>query len=61
MLPEISHVLLSGGVIAIPTDTIYGLVCCSLSSIGINRICDIKGRDVSKPLAVCLDKVGCNV
>ncbi|VUZ52281.1 unnamed protein product [Hymenolepis diminuta] len=56
LLPEISYILLSGGVIAVPTDTIYGLACCSLSSSGINRIYEIKGRDESKPLAVCLDK-----
>ncbi|VDO09095.1 unnamed protein product [Rodentolepis nana] len=57
LLPEISHILLSGGVIAVPTDTIYGLACCSLSSTGIKRIYEIKGRDTSKPLAICLDKV----
>ncbi|KAM7534443.1 hypothetical protein Aperf_G00000115733 [Anoplocephala perfoliata] len=56
LLPEISCILLSGGVIAVPTDTIYGLACCSLSSSAIHRIYDIKGRDFSKPLAVCLDK-----
>nr|CDS25503.1 yrdc domain containing protein mitochondrial [Hymenolepis microstoma] len=56
LLPEISRILLSGGVIAVPTDTIYGFACSSLSSTGIDRICEIKGRDMSKPLAVCLDK-----
>nr|CDS23363.1 yrdC domain containing protein [Echinococcus granulosus] len=56
ILPEIARILLSGGVIAVPTDTIYGLACCSLSTRGIDRIYQIKGRDAAKPMAICLDK-----
>ncbi|KAH9278110.1 YrdC domain-containing protein, mitochondrial [Echinococcus granulosus] len=56
MLSEIARILLSGGVIAVPTDTIYGLACCSLSTRGIDRIYQIKGRDAAKPMAICLDK-----
>lgn len=57
LLPEIAHILLSGGVVAVPTDTLYGLACCSLSTRGIDRIYQIKGRDGAKPMAICLDKV----
>ncbi|KAL5106740.1 YrdC domain-containing protein mitochondrial [Taenia crassiceps] len=56
LLPEIAHILLSGGVVAVPTDTLYGLACCSLSTRGIDRIYQIKGRDGAKPMAICLDK-----
>ncbi|KAH9278455.1 YrdC domain-containing protein, mitochondrial [Echinococcus granulosus] len=56
IFPEIARILLSGGVIAVPTDTIYGLACCSLSTRGIDRIYQIKGRDAAKPMAICLDK-----
>ena len=57
LLTDIAHLLLSGGVIAVPTDTIYGIACCSLSTRGIKRVYQIKGRDAAKPLAICLDKV----
>ncbi|VDK38772.1 unnamed protein product [Taenia asiatica] len=56
LLPEIAHILLCGGVVAVPTDTLYGLACCSLSTRGIDRIYQIKGRDGAKPMAICLDK-----
>ncbi|CAH8610507.1 unnamed protein product [Schistosoma guineensis] len=45
------------GVIALPTDTIYGLACSVFNPEAIERIRRIKGRSETKPMAICLDQV----
>jgi L-threonylcarbamoyladenylate synthase len=44
------QILNSGGVIAIPTETVYGLACDPRNSKAVQRIFAIKGRDDGKPL-----------
>eukprot|EP00126_Sphaerothecum_destruens_P006101 Sdes_comp19213_c0_seq3m10101 len=44
-------------VIALPTDTIYGLACLAQSVAGVRSIYDIKGRDFGKPLAICVASI----
>jgi tRNA threonylcarbamoyl adenosine modification protein (Sua5/YciO/YrdC/YwlC family) len=49
-------VLVAGGVIAYPTDTVYGLGCDLTNKHAIDRLYAIKGMDRSHPLAfVCPD------
>lgn len=46
----------AGGVIAYPTDTVYGLGCDAYNKRAIDRLYTIKGMDRSQPLAfVCPD------
>jgi tRNA threonylcarbamoyl adenosine modification protein (Sua5/YciO/YrdC/YwlC family) len=46
----------AGGVIAYPTDTVYGLGCDALNKRAIDRLYAIKGMDRSHPLAfICPD------
>ncbi|XP_053488013.1 yrdC domain-containing protein, mitochondrial [Ictalurus furcatus] len=49
--------LKEGQVIAVPTDTIYGLACLAQNSEAIKRVYDIKGRNGNKPLAICVGEV----
>nr|XP_020445713.1 yrdC domain-containing protein, mitochondrial [Monopterus albus] len=46
--------LKEGHVVALPTDTIYGLACLAQDSEAIRKIYDIKGRNGQKPLAICV-------
>ena len=46
-----------GGVIALPTDTIYGIASLVSSDNGVERIYNIKGRERGKSLAICVSKV----
>lgn len=55
-LSEISGIVAAEGVIAYPTDTIYGLGCDPTSPSALNRIYSIKGRDYDKPLLILIDK-----
>ncbi len=56
-LAEIGEILKGGGVVAYPTDTIYGLGCDPLSQPSLERIYSLKGRgrDHGWPLLVLLD------
>ncbi|XP_069693886.1 threonylcarbamoyl-AMP synthase [Periplaneta americana] len=46
-----------GSVIAIPTDTVYGLACAAQNQSAIEKLYKIKGRDLNKPLAICVGNV----
>ena len=41
-----------GGVIAFPTDTVYGIGCDPFNDEASQRVFVIKGRDLNKPLPV---------
>lgn len=46
--------LLRDRVIALPTDTVYGLACNANSEQAIQRLYEIKGRNEEKPVAICV-------
>jgi L-threonylcarbamoyladenylate synthase len=46
------QMILNHGVVAVPTETVYGLVCSVYDSQAINKIYEIKGRAFTKPLPV---------
>ena len=48
------QVLRRGGVIAFPTDTVYGLGCLARDGQAIGRLFEIKGRGVEKAIPVLL-------
>lgn len=50
-------VLQKGGVIAFPTDTVYGLGCNAFHVDGVRKIYALKGRTYSKPLPILLDSM----
>ncbi len=49
-ISEAVEILLNGGVILYPTDTIWGLGCDIRSDSGVDKIYSIKKRDRSSPL-----------
>lgn len=52
-----AHLLQEGKIIAIPTDTVYGLACMASDTDAVQRLYEIKKRDEAKPLAICLSNV----
>lgn len=59
-LAEAAAVLRSGGVVAVPTETAYGLAADPGDAAAVRRVFRIKGRPVGKPLpliASCLADV----
>lgn len=49
--------LKDGHVVAVPTDTIYGLACLAQNSEAVRKIYDVKGRNGHKPLAICVGEI----
>jgi L-threonylcarbamoyladenylate synthase len=54
---RVIKVLKNDGVIAYPTDTLYGLGANIYSETAIKKVFKIKGRDYNKPLSICLSKI----
>lgn len=52
-----AQLLQQGKVIAIPTDTIYGLAGMAVNLLAVQQLYEIKQRDGNKPLAICLSNV----
>jgi L-threonylcarbamoyladenylate synthase len=53
-IKKAANVLLKNGVIAFPTDTVYGIACLAFNSDAIERIFSIKGRDSNKALPILI-------
>lgn len=49
-----SDLMKAGQVIALPTDTIYGLACSANDPEAIKKLYKIKGRNEEKPVAICV-------
>ncbi len=55
-LERIAELLRQDGVIAYPTDTLFGLGCLASRKKAVDRILQIKGRDPKKPMSIlCAD------
>lgn len=48
LIKQVAECLLDGGIIAYPTDTIYGLGCDIFQPKAVEKICRIKGVDPAK-------------
>lgn len=56
LIQKTVEVLREGGVIAYPTDTIYGIGCDIFNKKGVRKIYQIKHRDPRKPFSfICAD------
>lgn len=56
-LNEIASLLRSGGVLLLPTDTIYGLHALALDDAAVARVAEIKGREETKPFIVLASSI----
>lgn len=56
LINKVVEILKDGGIIAYPTDTIYGIGCDIFNKRAMEKIYMIKGRDKKKPMSfVCSD------
>ena len=56
-ISETRKVLKTGGIVAFPTDTFYGLGVNPYNRIAVDKIYEIKGRDPEKPLLLLIDSI----
>ena len=57
VLGRVSGVLKSEGIVALPTDTLYGLAGLAQSTDAIKRIYSVKERHNEKPLSICVGNI----
>lgn len=53
-----ARVIREGGVVVIPTETVYGLACNALDAAAVRRVFEIKGRPSENPLIVHIGEFG---
>lgn len=51
-LDDLASLLLGGGIVLLPTDTIYGLHAVATNDRAVERLANVKGRDEAKPFVV---------
>lgn len=51
-LEESVKIIKEGGVIVFPTDTVYGLICDATNQKAVQKLFQIKKRDLEKPIPV---------
>jgi len=51
-IKEIADIIRQGGIVAIPTETVYGLACDANNKNAVDRLYGIKKRDTNKPFAI---------
>jgi L-threonylcarbamoyladenylate synthase len=56
-LERAAAVLKSGGLVAFPTETFYGLGGLALEASAVRRVFELKGRPWSKPLLILVDSL----
>ena len=56
-IADVAARLLAGGVVAIPTDTVYGLAALATNVEALGALADLKGREQQQPIAVLVDSV----
>ena len=47
-----AQLIQSGALVAVPTETVYGLAGCGLNAEAVSRIYEVKGRPAVKPLSL---------
>lgn len=57
VVKEAANILKNDGVLLVPTDTVYGLVCLSTSDNGVRKIFKMKQRPVQKKIPVIVSNI----
>lgn len=56
-LERAAAIIKSGGVVAVPTETVYGLAANGLDEAAIERIYEAKGRPETKPISLFIENL----
>lgn len=51
---EAAEIIKNGGLVAVPTETVYGLACSGLDDAAVRRVYEVKGRPAIKPLSLMI-------
>ena len=51
-IEDAAAIICAGGLVAVPTETVYGLAGCGLNEQTVQQIYEVKGRPAVKPLSL---------
>lgn len=54
IIESLVGILHKGGIVAVPTDTVYGVACLAQSTEAVEKLYSIKSRNPLKPIAICV-------
>jgi L-threonylcarbamoyladenylate synthase len=57
LLQRAAKVIAKGGIVAYPTETVYGLGADAFNEVAVNRIYKAKGRAAKKPFSLIVDRI----
>ena len=57
-IKKAGEILRNGGLVGIPTETVYGLAADALNPSAVASIFEAKGRPMDNPLIVHIDDIG---
>jgi L-threonylcarbamoyladenylate synthase len=56
-LDAAARVLADGGLVIVPTETVYGIAAHPLRADAVRKLAEVKGRDAGKPIALLADSI----
>ena len=56
IIEEAAKIIKDGRLVALPTETVYGLGADALNEKAVRKIFEIKGRPLDKPLSILIGK-----
>lgn len=51
-IAKAAEIIKSGGLVGVPTETVYGLACNGLDEVAVECVYEVKGRPSAKPLSL---------
>lgn len=57
VIRETADIVKSGGILILPTDTVYGIVSSALEENAVSKIYEIKNREKDKPLNILVSNI----
>ncbi|MEO0084912.1 MAG: L-threonylcarbamoyladenylate synthase [candidate division WOR-3 bacterium] len=55
VIKKTAEVIRNGGLVILPTDTVYGLVCDAMNSTAVGKVFKVKKRPLSQPLSIAIN------
>ncbi len=56
-ISAVNTALKGGGIVLLPTETVYGLAADARNQSAVNKLYRIKGREFNKPIAICVANI----
>lgn len=57
ILEQVTKIIQDGGVVILPTDTVYGIAVDSFNEKAIKRVYDLKSREKGKPVNIVVSNI----